>query len=41
MGLIVAPVVEKGVRSRSVVLPKRQWKAEDGRIHSGGGSVKI
>lgn len=41
MSLIVAPVVEKGARSRSVVLPNGEWKAEDGMIHSGGGSAKI
>jgi alpha-glucosidase len=39
--IIVAPVVEKGARSRSVVLPKGEWKAEDGTIHKGGASVKI
>lgn len=39
--IIVAPVVEKGVRSRSVVLPKGEWKAEDGTVHQGGASVKI
>jgi hypothetical protein len=37
----VAPVVEKGARSRSVVLPKGEWKAENGTIHQGGGKVKI
>lgn len=39
--IIVAPVVEKGGRSRSVVLPAGQWKSEDGVIHTGGASVKI
>jgi alpha-glucosidase len=39
--LIVAPVVEKGVRSRTVVLPQGEWKAEDGTVHKGGASVKI
>ena len=39
--IIVAPVVEKGARSRSVVLPKGEWKAENGIIHQGGGKVKI
>ena len=39
--IIVAPVVEKGARSRSVVLPKGEWKAENGSIHQGGGKVKI
>ena len=39
--IIVAPVVQKGARSRSVVLPAGQWKSEDGVIHTGGVSVKI
>jgi alpha-glucosidase (family GH31 glycosyl hydrolase) len=39
--IIVAPVVEKGARSRSVVLPKGEWKAENGIIHQGGGKVMI
>jgi alpha-glucosidase len=39
--IIVAPVVEKGARSRTVVLPKGEWKAEDGTIYTGGASVKI
>ena len=39
--IIVAPVVQKGARSRSVVLPTGQWKSEDGVIHTGGVSVKI
>lgn len=39
--IIVAPVIEKGARSRSVILPEGQWKAEDGTVHSGGTSVRI
>jgi alpha-glucosidase (family GH31 glycosyl hydrolase) len=39
--IIVAPVVEKGARSRNVVLPPGQWQAEDGSVHTGGSSVKI
>ena len=39
--LIVAPVVEKGARSRNVVLPPGRWQADDGTVHEGGGSVKI
>ncbi len=38
--IIVAPVLENGARSRTVVLPKGDWKAEDGTIHKGGMSVK-
>jgi alpha-glucosidase len=39
--IIVAPVLEKGARSRSVVLPKGEWQADDGSIHTGGASVQI
>jgi len=39
--IIVAPVVEKGARSRTVVLPPGEWKAEDGTTHSGGTTVEI
>ncbi len=39
--IIVAPVVEKGARSRSVVLPEGNWKAEDGKSYRGGQTVKI
>lgn len=34
--IIVAPVVENGARSRSVVLPKGEWKAEDGTVQPAG-----
>lgn len=40
-GIIVAPVVSKGARSRSVVLPPGEWKAEDGTRHQGGGKIEI
>lgn len=39
--IIVAPVTEKGARSRKVVLPKGNWKAEDGTTHKGGTIVEI
>jgi alpha-glucosidase len=39
--ILVAPVVEKGARSRNVVLPAGQWKSEDGVIHKGGAAIKI
>jgi alpha-glucosidase len=39
--IIVAPVVEKSTRSRTVVLPKGEWQADDGSIHTGGASVQI
>jgi len=39
--IIVAPVIEKGARSRTVVLPKGNWKADDGKVYKGGKSVEI
>jgi len=39
--IIVAPVVEKGARSRSVILPNGQWKAEDGQVYAGGQTIEI
>lgn len=39
--LIVAPVVEKGARSRAVVLPPGQWQAEDGNVYTGGSTIQI
>ena len=39
--IIVAPVVEKGARSRTVVLPKGNWKAEDGKTYKGGKTLEI
>lgn len=39
--IIVAPVVEKGARSRRVILPAGQWKSEDGDMHAGGASIEI
>jgi alpha-glucosidase (family GH31 glycosyl hydrolase) len=39
--IIVAPVVEKGARSRSVILPEGKWKADDGKMYSGGKSIEV
>jgi alpha-glucosidase (family GH31 glycosyl hydrolase) len=39
--IIVAPVVEKGVRSRKVVLPIGTWQAEDGVKYSGGRTIEV
>jgi alpha-glucosidase (family GH31 glycosyl hydrolase) len=39
--IIVAPVVTKGARSRTVVLPKGEWTSEDGVVHRGGAAVAI
>lgn len=40
-GILVAPVVEKGSRKRSVVLPKGMWKADDGTSYKGNRTVEI
>jgi alpha-glucosidase (family GH31 glycosyl hydrolase) len=39
--IIVAPVIEKGIRSRPVVLPEGEWQADDGRIHQGGQTIVV
>lgn len=39
--IIVAPVVVKGARKRTVLLPDGEWKAEDGSVHQGGGQIVI
>ena len=39
--MIVAPVVEKGARSRSVALPEGEWKADDGNTYKGGRTIII
>ena len=39
--LLVAPVMEKGAKSRKVVLPPGKWKADDGQIHAGPTTIEI
>ena len=39
--ILVAPVVEKGARSRSVVFPEGKWKSEHGKIINGGTTIEI
>ena len=39
--LLVAPVVEKGAKTRKVVLPPGKWKADDGRIYDGAATVGV
>ncbi len=39
--IIVAPVVEKGARSRKVVLPEGNWKCEQGYTVEGGKIIEI
>jgi len=40
-GVIVAPVVEKGVKTRKVVLPKGKWIADNGTKYKGGQTIEI
>lgn len=39
--ILVAPVVEKGSRKRSVILRKGRWKADDGTWYKGNRTVEI
>ena len=39
--LLVAPVVEKAVKSRKVVLPPGKWQADDGHIYTGPVTIEI
>lgn len=39
--LLVAPVVEKEMASRTVVLPPGTWQADDGQVHAGGRTVSV
>ena len=39
--LLVAPVLEKGVTSRRVVLPPGAWRADDGRVYDGPAEIEV
>lgn len=39
--ILVAPVVEKGVYKRQVILPKGKWKGDDGKIIKGNQTIEI
>ena len=39
--LLVAPVLEKGVISRKVILPTGKWKADDGRMYNGPATIEV
>lgn len=39
--LLVAPVVEKGARSRKLVLPEGKWESEEGDVYKGGKTIDI
>jgi alpha-glucosidase (family GH31 glycosyl hydrolase) len=39
--IMVAPLAEKGMRSRQVVFPEGKWKGDDGIIVTGPVTLKI
>lgn len=39
--ILVAPVVEKGARSRKLILPEGKWKSEEGDLLDGGKTIDI
>jgi len=39
--ILVAPVLEKGARSRTVVFPKGKWKGDNGRTLRGSRTIEI
>jgi alpha-glucosidase len=39
--ILVAPVIEGGARSRTVVIPEGRWKGDDGSIVTGGQTIEI
>jgi alpha-glucosidase len=39
--IIVAPVVEKGIYKRKVILPKGKWLGDDGKIIKGNKIIEI
>jgi alpha-glucosidase (family GH31 glycosyl hydrolase) len=39
--ILVAPVLEKGARARSIVLPPGQWTGDDGSVVEGPATVEV
>ncbi len=39
--LLVAPVLEKGARTKDVVLPRGTWRAWNGMVYQGGRTVRV
>ncbi len=39
--ILVAPVITKGTRGRSVVFPRGRWRSADGTVYEGGKTVKV
>lgn len=40
-GLLVAPVLEKGLKTRKVALPPGTWRADDGSVYSGDQMIEV
>ena len=40
-GILVAPVLEKGARSRRIVFPPGQWRGDDGSLVEGPATVEV
>ena len=38
---LVVPMLEKGSKTRTVILPRGQWKESDGTQYTGGISVEL
>jgi alpha-glucosidase len=39
--IMVAPMLKKGVLTRSIILPKGKWQSDDGRMYIGGKTYQI
>ncbi len=39
--ILVAPVVEKGARFRTIKLPDGNWKSDEGKTIKGGNTIEI
>ena len=39
--ILVAPVIEKGVKTKKVILPSGKWSTEDGTVYDGGTTVEV
>ena len=39
--LLVAPVIEKGAKSRRVVIPPGRWRGDDGKTVEGPASIEV
>ncbi|MFH4964768.1 glycoside hydrolase family 31 protein [Gaetbulibacter sp. M235] len=39
--ILVAPVIEKGIYKRTVILPKGKWQGDDGKIVRGNKTIEI